>query len=67
LAGKGTANPIGAFWSAAMMLDHLGETKASFRLLAAIEQVTGAGTLTPDLGGGATTHEVTAAVCEAIT
>ena len=67
LVGKNKANPIGAFWSASLMLDHLGETQASLKLLAAIEQVTGAGTLTPDLGGSATTDEVTAAVGEALT
>jgi tartrate dehydrogenase/decarboxylase/D-malate dehydrogenase len=49
-----------------MMLDHLGEAAAAHRLMAAVERVTAAGILTPDLGGRATTEEVTAAVCDAI-
>jgi tartrate dehydrogenase/decarboxylase/D-malate dehydrogenase len=67
IAGKGIANPIGAFWSAAMMLDHLGEGPAAAVLLGAIEQVLAAGrVMPPDLGGKATTAEVTAAVCAAV-
>ncbi len=66
LVGKGLANPIGALWSAAMMLEHLGEAGAARRLMGAIEAVTGSGPLTPDLGGTATTAEVTAAVCRAL-
>src|SRR5271154_1519220 len=66
IAGKGIANPIGTFWTAAQMLDHLGESDASARLMRAVEQVTGAGILTPDVGGSATTKDVTAAVVEAI-
>ena len=49
-----------------MMLDHLGEGEAARRLMGAVERVTAAGILTPDLGGKATTREVTAAVCDAI-
>ena len=64
IAGQGIANPIGAFWSAAMMLDHLGEGPAAAALIGAVELVLASGrTLTPDLGGSATTEEVTAAVC----
>lgn len=66
LTGKGVANPIGSFWSAAMMLDHLGETRNAARLMAAIEAVTASGVRTPDLGGTARTREVTTAMCEAI-
>ena len=67
IAGKGVANPIGALASAAMMLDHLGESAAAARLTAAIERVTGAGgPLTPDLGGTATTAALADAVCRAI-
>ncbi|MCS0501988.1 tartrate dehydrogenase [Ancylobacter mangrovi] len=63
LIGKGIANPIGAFWSAALMLEHLGEGTAANRLMRAIERVTELGTaLTPDLGGSATTEDVTNAV-----
>jgi tartrate dehydrogenase/decarboxylase/D-malate dehydrogenase len=50
-----------------MMLEHLGERGAGERLMAAIGRVTGAGhALTPDLGGRATTAEVTDAVCAAL-
>ncbi len=67
IMGQGVANPIGAFWSAAMMLEHLGEAGAATALIAAIEQVTGAGRVRPrDLGGDATTAEVTEAVIGAI-
>jgi tartrate dehydrogenase/decarboxylase/D-malate dehydrogenase len=66
LVGKGIANPVAALWTAAMMLDHLGEGAAGARLMTAIERVTTAGIRTPDLGGRATTAEVTAAVCAAI-
>lgn len=67
IMGKGIANPIGTFWSTAMLLEHLGEEAAARRLMAAVETVTGRGeVLTPDLGGQATTEAVTAAVCEAL-
>jgi tartrate dehydrogenase/decarboxylase/D-malate dehydrogenase len=67
IMGQGIANPIGAFWSASMMLDHLGEEPAAARLMAAIERVTAAGETMPrDLGGTATTRQVTDAVIEAI-
>ena len=67
ITGKGIANPIGTFWSASMMLDHLSEPKAAARLMRAIEFVTADSTLhPPDLGGRATTKDVTRAVCEAI-
>jgi tartrate dehydrogenase/decarboxylase / D-malate dehydrogenase len=67
IMGKGIANPIGTFWSTAMLLDHLGEARAAARLMSAIETVTGRGeVLTPDLGGSATTDDVTRAVTEAL-
>ncbi len=66
IAGKGIANPVASFWTAVMMLDHLGEPDAARILMAATEQVCAAGLLTPDLGGTATTKDVTRAVCEAI-
>jgi tartrate dehydrogenase/decarboxylase/D-malate dehydrogenase len=67
IMGKGIANPIGAFWSASMMLEHLGEARAATTLMAAIERVTAAGEHLPaDLGGGATTREVTDAVIAAL-
>ena len=67
IAGKGIANPIGAFWTASMMLSHLGESGAANRLMRAIEHVTADARLhSPDLGGEATTREVTEAVVAAI-
>jgi tartrate dehydrogenase/decarboxylase/D-malate dehydrogenase len=67
IMGKGIANPIGTFWSAVLMLEHLEETEAAALLMKAIEKVTAQGRcLSPDLGGTATTREVTAAVCEAL-
>jgi tartrate dehydrogenase/decarboxylase/D-malate dehydrogenase len=66
IVGKGIANPIGTFWSAAMMLEHLGEHSAAARLMGAIEEVTRARVFTPDLGGKARTTDVTKAVCDAI-
>ncbi|MDL1861882.1 tartrate dehydrogenase [Betaproteobacteria bacterium PRO7] len=67
IMGKGLANPIGTFWSAVMMLEHLGEPAAAAKLMRAIEAVTAEPKLhTRDLGGTATTTEVTRAVCERI-
>ncbi|GGC42215.1 dehydrogenase [Siccirubricoccus deserti] len=67
ITGKGIANPLGAFWTAAMLLEHLGEAAAGRRLMAAVEAVTGRGAvLTPDLGGTATTAAVTDAVIAAL-
>jgi tartrate dehydrogenase/decarboxylase/D-malate dehydrogenase len=66
IAGKGVANPVATFWTAAMMLEHLGEDAAAKRLMAAVERVCADGVLTADVGGKATTAEVTAAVCAAI-
>jgi tartrate dehydrogenase/decarboxylase / D-malate dehydrogenase len=66
LVGKGIANPIATFWTAVMMLEHLGETLAASRLMKAIETVTASGVRTPDLQGSATTDQVTRAVCAAI-
>ena len=66
IVGKGVANPIGSFWTACQMLDHLGEPEAARRLMRAIERVTEAGVRTPDLGGRATTAEVTDAVIAAV-
>ncbi|WP_042299515.1 tartrate dehydrogenase [Paraburkholderia kururiensis] len=64
IMGKGLANPIGTFWSAVMLLEHLGETAAARVLMSAIEHVTASPALhTRDLGGSATTAQVTDAVC----
>jgi tartrate dehydrogenase/decarboxylase/D-malate dehydrogenase len=67
IMGKGLANPIGTVWSAVMMLEHLGQTRAAGVLMQAIEGVTADPRLHPrDLGGKATTADVTNAVCERI-
>lgn len=66
ITGKGIANPIATFWTAAQMLEHLGERDAAARLMSAVERVTEAGILTPDVGGTANTRQVTDAVCNAI-
>src|SRR5438045_3700988 len=64
IMGKGLANPIGTFWSVVMMLEHLGEPAAARRVMAAVEHATASAALhTRDLGGTATTAEVTDAVC----
>jgi tartrate dehydrogenase/decarboxylase/D-malate dehydrogenase len=66
ITGKGVANPIATFWTASMMLEHLGETKAAARLMKAIEAVTAKKVFTPDLGGTARTADVTRAVIAAL-
>jgi tartrate dehydrogenase/decarboxylase/D-malate dehydrogenase len=66
ITGKGIANPVASFWTASLMLEHLGETRAAAALMVAVEQVCAVGIVTPDLGGRATTAEVTRAVCDAI-
>jgi tartrate dehydrogenase/decarboxylase / D-malate dehydrogenase len=66
ITGKGVANPIATFWSAVLMLEHLGEHVAGKRLMGAVEAVTASGVHTPDLGGTATTAQVTELVCEHI-
>jgi tartrate dehydrogenase/decarboxylase/D-malate dehydrogenase len=67
ITGKGIANPIATFWSASMLLEHVGERDAARRLMDAIEKVTADPNLhTPDLGGDATTERVTEAVIAAI-
>ncbi len=64
IMGQGLANPVGTFWSCVMMLEHLGEPAAAAHLMAAIEAITADPALhTRDLGGTATTAQVTAAVC----
>lgn len=64
IMGQGLANPVGTFWSVVMLLEHLGEHEAAGRVMAAIEQVTANPKLhTRDLGGQATTAQVTQAVC----
>ncbi len=62
IAGQGIANPLATFGAVAMLLQHLGEVAWAGRVERAIEQVIAAGPLTPDLGGQATTAQVTARV-----
>jgi len=67
IMGKGLPNPLGTFWSVVMLLDHLGEAEAARRVMQAIEHVTADSKLhTRDLGGTATTADVTRAVCAEI-
>ena len=63
IAGKGIANPIGAIWAGALMLDHLGHRDLHDRVLGAIERVVAGGKVrTPDLGGTAKTKEMADAI-----
>jgi tartrate dehydrogenase/decarboxylase/D-malate dehydrogenase len=67
IAGKGIANPIGAIWAGALMLDHLGHRDVHDRIIRAIESVIAEGKVrTPDLGGQAKTTDVTTAVVAAL-
>ena len=67
IAGQGIANPIGEIWSAAMMLDHLGQHHAAADILTAIETVIRESDVkTPDMGGKANTQEVGQAVIDAL-
>jgi len=66
ITGKGVANPIATFWTAAMMLEHLGEPQAAARLMRAIERTTEEQVFTPDLGGVHDTRAVTSAVKRAL-
>jgi len=64
IAGEGVANPAGAIWAGAMMLDHAGYPDAGARVLGALEATLASGTKTRDLGGTATTDEVANAVVQ---
>jgi tartrate dehydrogenase/decarboxylase/D-malate dehydrogenase len=66
IVGQGIANPLGQVWSSAMMLDHLGETETARLLENAMAEVLQTGIRTPDLGGSATTEEVTQALRDAV-
>ncbi|THW75569.1 tartrate dehydrogenase/decarboxylase [Aureobasidium pullulans] len=66
ITGMGISNPVATFWTAAEMLDWIGEAEAAKHLLDAVEEVCEKGIVTADLGGKANTKEVTAAVCEEI-
>ena len=63
IMGKGIANPIGAIWAGALMLDHLGHRDLHDKVVGAIERVVATGKVrTPDLGGASTTKDVADAV-----
>jgi len=64
--GKGIANPIGAIWAGAMMLDHLGCPEAGASVMAAIEKVLASGLRTPDMGGKASTTDMGKAIADAV-
>lgn len=66
ITGKGIANPIATFWTAVQMLEHLGERDAAALIMDSIEYVCEKGILTPDVGGNATTADVTCAVVQFI-
>ena len=66
ITGKGVANPIATFWTASLMLEHLGEARTAGRIMRAIEKVTAQKIFTPDLGGNARTRDVTQAVLAAL-
>ncbi|HEY9539655.1 MAG TPA: tartrate dehydrogenase [Kiloniellaceae bacterium] len=67
IAGKGIANPVAAVWTAALMLDHLGEEKAAAELEAAIETVlVDPAARTRDLGGKADTRTCGEAILKAL-
>ncbi|MCW1873103.1 tartrate dehydrogenase (plasmid) [Erwinia sp. INIA-01] len=67
ITGKGIANPVASFWTAVQMLEHLGEREAAAMVMEGIEYVCSKGILTPDVGGSATTADVTRALVGFIT
>ncbi|MDP5170068.1 MAG: isocitrate/isopropylmalate family dehydrogenase [Bacteroidia bacterium] len=62
IAGKSIANPLGQIWSAALMLEHLGEIEAAAAIINGMDATTAAGLLTRDLGGSSSSEDVTQAV-----
>src|SRR6267143_3776698 len=67
IAEKGIANPIGAIWAGALMLEHLGHRELHDKVLGAIERVVASGKVrTPDLGGTATTKQMADAIVREI-
>jgi tartrate dehydrogenase/decarboxylase / D-malate dehydrogenase len=64
IAGSHKANPAGAIWAGALLLEHVGYPDAAERTLHALEDTLASGVKTRDLGGSATTEEVTEAVIE---
>ena len=66
IAGEGVANPAGTIWAGALMLEHVGYPDAGERILSALEVTLESGTKTRDLGGTASTDEMTDAVVQRI-
>jgi tartrate dehydrogenase/decarboxylase / D-malate dehydrogenase len=66
IVGRGIANPIGAIWGAAMMLEQLGLEREGRSVLEAIAAVCAAGPTTVDIGGSASTSEVGAAIAACV-
>ncbi len=66
IAGKGIANPMAAILAASMMLSYLGESEAAGWLVQGVETALRRGVVTPDLGGQATTAQVTAFVRDVV-
>ncbi|MGM0622320.1 MAG: isocitrate/isopropylmalate family dehydrogenase, partial [Bacteroidota bacterium] len=64
IAGRNSANPLGTVWSAAIMLEHLGENEASQKIMAAMDKTCADGILPVDLGGNAGTTEIADAIIE---
>src|SRR3712207_9351115 len=67
IAGSHKANPAGAIWAGALLLEHVGYPDAAARVLHALEETLASGTQTGDLGGSATTEDVAEAVIEHLT
>ncbi|MCA9837668.1 MAG: isocitrate/isopropylmalate dehydrogenase family protein [Trueperaceae bacterium] len=66
IAGKGIANPVATILSAALMLEHLGEPEVAAAIDQAVNTALSQDTLTPDLGGKATTEEFSNAIIRAL-
>jgi len=67
IAGKGVANPVGAVWSCVLMLEHLGASEAAGELMRAVETaLADPATRTRDLGGTASTEQVTTRLVELV-
>ena len=66
IVGKGVANPVGAIWTAAEMLRWLGEEHAADALMETVETVIEGGCKTADLGGSASTDDITSEICREI-
>lgn len=67
IAGKGIANPVGAIWAGAMMLDHLGHAREAAAVLSGIEAALASDApRTPDIGGNASTRAFADAIADAV-